>query len=62
VRTGMVGGDKFVPQTLNSTAMATSRGLVAILENCQNEDGPVTIPKVLRPYMGNQDAIRPAKA
>lgn len=38
--------------------MATSRGLVAILENYQESDGSVTIPKALRPYMGGQDAIR----
>ncbi len=58
IRAGKVGGEKFIPHTLNSTAMATSRGLVAILENYQNEDGSVTIPKVLRPYMGGQDTIR----
>ncbi len=57
IRAGKVGGQKFVPHTLNSTAMATSRGLVAILENCQNADGSVTVPKVLRPYLGAQEAI-----
>lgn len=59
IRAGKVGGDKFVPHTLNSTAMATSRGLVAILENYQESDGSVTIPKALRPYMGGQECIRP---
>ena len=58
IRAGKVGGDKFVPHTLNSSAMATSRGLVAVLENHQNADGSVTVPKVLRPYMGGQDVIR----
>jgi seryl-tRNA synthetase len=57
VRAGKVGGEKFLPHTLNATAMATSRGLVAILENYQNPDGSVTVPKVLRPYLGGQDAI-----
>ena len=38
--------------TLNSTAIATSRTLVAIMEQCQLEDGTVTIPEALRPYMG----------
>ena len=38
--------------TLNSTAIATSRTLVAIMEQCQMEDGRVTIPEALRPYMG----------
>jgi seryl-tRNA synthetase len=57
IRAGKVGGEKFVPHTLNSTAMATSRGLVAILENCQNQDGTITVPKVLRPYLGGQETI-----
>ena len=45
--------------TLNSTAVATSRALVAILEQNQLEDGRVSIPDVLRPYMGGQDALQP---
>ena len=57
IRAGKVGGEKFFPHTLNSTAMATSRGLVAILENYQNADGSVTVPKVLRPYMGGQETL-----
>jgi len=57
-RAGKVGGEKFFPHTLNSTAMATSRGLVAVLENYQEKDGTVGVPKVLRPYMGGQDALR----
>ncbi len=61
IRAGKVGGDKFFPHTLNSTAMATSRGLVAILENYQNADGSVTVPRVLRPYMGGQETIGAAK-
>lgn len=43
--------------TLNNTAIATSRVLVAILENYQNKDGSVTIPKVLRPYLYNKEKI-----
>jgi seryl-tRNA synthetase len=38
--------------TLNSTALATGRTIVAILENCQQEDGSVSIPEVLRKFMG----------
>jgi seryl-tRNA synthetase len=57
IRAGKVGGEKFVPHTLNSTAMATSRGLVAILENCQNADGTVSVPKALQPYLGGQERI-----
>lgn len=43
--------------TLNSTAIATGRTIVAILENYQNQDGTVTIPEVLRKYMGNREKI-----
>lgn len=49
-------GNTFV-HTLNSTALATSRALVAIFENNQQEDGSVVIPKVLRDFMGT-DIIR----
>jgi seryl-tRNA synthetase len=43
--------------TLNSTAVATSRVIRAILENYQQEDGSVIIPDVLRPYMGNREIL-----
>jgi seryl-tRNA synthetase len=43
--------------TLNSTALATGRTIVAILENYQQEDGSVVIPKVLRRYMGGIEKI-----
>ncbi|RLG99307.1 serine--tRNA ligase [Candidatus Bathyarchaeota archaeon] len=43
---------KGVVHTLNSTALATGRTVVAILENYQQEDGSVVIPEVLRPYIG----------
>ena len=45
--------------TLNSTAVATSRALVAILEQYQTEDGRIMIPKVLRPFMDNQEFLEP---
>ena len=45
--------------TLNSTAIATSRALVAIMEQNQTEDGRVTIPEVLRPYMRGQEYLEP---
>jgi len=38
--------------TLNGSGLAVGRTLVAILENCQQEDGTVVVPEVLRPYMG----------
>ena len=59
IRAGKVGGDKFIPHTLNSSAIATSRGIVAILENYQQADGSVVVPKVLRTFMGGQKDIRP---
>jgi seryl-tRNA synthetase len=43
--------------TLNGSGLALPRTMVAILENYQNEDGTVTIPEVLRPYMGGQETI-----
>jgi seryl-tRNA synthetase len=50
---GKAGGEKDYLHTLNSTAIATERTLCAILENYQQDDGSVIIPKVLRPYMKN---------
>ncbi len=43
--------------TLNSTAIATGRTIVAVLENFQQEDGTVVVPKVLRKYMGDIEKI-----
>lgn len=48
----------FHPHTLNNTAIATSRTLVTILENFQDENGDVTIPKALQPYMGNMTKLQ----
>lgn len=47
-------GSRKLVHTLNNTALATSRVMVAILENNQNADGSVEIPKVLQPYMGKK--------
>lgn len=44
--------------TLNASGLATSRVIPALVEQCQNEDGSVTVPEVLRPYLGI-DVIRP---
>lgn len=44
--------------TLNGSGLALPRTVIAILENYQQEDGSVTIPDVLRPYMGGTEAIR----
>ncbi|MBI4143860.1 serine--tRNA ligase [Candidatus Woesearchaeota archaeon] len=46
------GQEKEFPNTLNNTALATSRVMVAILENFQNNDGSIDIPKVLHKYTG----------
>lgn len=46
------GGERRFVHILNNTALATSRTIAAILENFQNEDGSVTMPKVLVPYLG----------
>ena len=45
--------------TLNGSGLAVGRTLVAVLENHQNEDGSITIPDVLRGYMGGLDRITP---
>ncbi|MGH7134920.1 MAG: aminoacyl--tRNA ligase-related protein, partial [Pirellulales bacterium] len=50
-------GTSFV-HTLNGTAIAISRGLIAVLENHQRADGSVSIPQALRPYVG-KDVIAP---
>jgi seryl-tRNA synthetase len=47
--------------TLNGTAVAVPRAIVAILENYQQADGTVVIPPALRPYMGGQEVIRAEK-
>jgi seryl-tRNA synthetase len=49
-------GTRFV-HTLNGSGLAVGRTMVAILENCQNADGSVTIPAALRAYMGGADKI-----
>ena len=51
-------GTAFV-HTLNGSGLAVGRTLVAVLENYQQADGSVTIPEVLRPYMGGLEALRP---
>lgn len=48
---------KFV-HTINGSGVAIGRAMAAILENFQNEDGTVTIPKALRPYMKNEELIK----
>lgn len=60
IRLGKAGKPgKRVPHTLNSTAVATSRALAVTLEQYQQPDGSVTVPEVLRPYLGGQNALVP---
>ena len=53
-------GNYFV-HTLNNTVVATPRGLIAVIENNYNEDGSITVPKVLQPYMGGKEKLVPVK-
>jgi len=46
--------------TLNGSGLAVGRTLVAVLENYQNEDGSITVPAVLRPWMGGMEKIQAA--
>jgi seryl-tRNA synthetase len=54
------GGNRPV-HTLNGTAVAVGRTIVALLENHQQGDGSVRIPAALRPYLGDAEVIEPAK-
>jgi seryl-tRNA synthetase len=55
------GGKPEFVHTLNGSGLAVGRTLVAILENYQQADGSVVVPKVLRPYMGGLERITPRK-
>ena len=58
-----VKGEKgnYFLHTLNNTVVATPRGLIAVIENNYNEDGSITVPEVLRPYMGGKEKLIPVK-
>ncbi|SKA10838.1 serine--tRNA ligase [Consotaella salsifontis] len=43
--------------TLNGSGIAVGRALIAVIENYQNEDGSITVPEALRPYLGGQERI-----
>ncbi|MBR4400159.1 MAG: serine--tRNA ligase [Synergistes sp.] len=51
------GGKARFVHTLNGSGLAIGRTLIAVIENYQNSDGSVTIPEVLRPYMGGMEKI-----
>jgi seryl-tRNA synthetase len=50
-------GKPEIAHTLNGSALAVGRTLVAILENYQNADGSVTVPEALQPYMRGAEKI-----
>lgn len=54
------GGKARLVHTLNGSALAVGRTMVAVLENYQQKDGSVVIPEVLRPYMGGLEVIEPS--
>ncbi|OUJ06867.1 serine--tRNA ligase [Acetobacter malorum] len=51
------GGSPVFVHTLNGSGLAVGRTLIAVMENGQNEDGSITVPEVLRPYMGGLERI-----
>ncbi len=57
-----INGEGVTPHTLNNTALASSRALVAILENHQQKDGSIKIPKVLHKYTGFKEIKSKKKA
>ncbi|HUM82630.1 MAG TPA: serine--tRNA ligase [Lachnospiraceae bacterium] len=59
IRVAAEDGSKYLAHTLNNTVVAPPRMLIAFLENNLKEDGSVSIPEVLRPYMGGKDKLVP---
>ena len=47
--------------TTGNTVLASTRALIALIENNYNEDGSINIPEVLRPYIGNKEKIEVKK-
>ena len=59
IRVKGADGKSYLPHTLNNTVVAPPRMLIAFLENHLQADGSVTIPEVLRPYMGGKAVLIP---
>ncbi|MBQ6282246.1 MAG: serine--tRNA ligase [Bacilli bacterium] len=57
IRAKGVNGNYYL-HTLNNTVLANTRALIALIENNYNEDGSITIPEKLRPYMGGKEMIK----
>lgn len=58
IRVAGEDGKKYFAHTLNNTVVAPPRMLIAFLENNLNEDGTISIPEALRPYMGGMEVIK----
>ena len=61
IRTKGENGNYFV-HTLNNTVLESTRALIALIENNYQSDGSVKVPKVLQPYMGGLEVIKPKNA
>jgi seryl-tRNA synthetase len=59
IRMRQADGTLAFPYTLNNTAIASPRILIPLLENHQNEDGSITLPAALRPYMNGLERLEP---
>ncbi len=59
IRLRMPDGSLAWPYTLNNTAIASPRILIPLLENHQSEDGSITLPKALVPYMNGVEVLKP---
>lgn len=51
------GGKARFVHTLNGSGLAIGRTLIAVMENYQNEDGSITVPEALRPYVGGMEKV-----
>jgi seryl-tRNA synthetase len=60
IRTKGENGNYYL-HTLNNTVLASTRALIALLENNYQEDGSIIVPKALQPYMGGKEVIKPIK-
>lgn len=54
-------GKRYFAHTLNNTVLASPRALIAVMENNQQKDGSIKVPKVLQPYMGGKKIIEMKK-
>lgn len=61
IRVRMPDGSLSYPYTLNNTAIASPRILIPLLENHQQEDGSIVLPKALVPYMNGIEVLRPKR-